>query len=75
MPVALSRPEQLTLEQVSELTWQGIDDATERAAVVVVPPSDAYGVSLWGEGDAEEVQVVFRIETATGIVSVSNQCG
>lgn len=46
-----------------------------KGVVVIVPPSDDYGVSLWGDaGDAERVQVIFEIDPADGTVSASNQC-
>ena len=75
IPFDFSEPKPLSIKQVNDLTWQGIDDATNETLIVVVPPSDSYGVSLWGDGDAEEVQVVFQIQGSSGTVSVSNQCG
>ena len=43
--------------------------------LVVVPCSPAYGVSLWGEdGDAEGVQVLFRVAVTDRIVTAWNVC-
>lgn len=62
-------------EQVNELTWQGVEgiDPAE-GVVVIVPPSETYGISLWGDGDDELVQVVFEIDPKTGTVAAYNQC-
>jgi hypothetical protein len=64
-------------DQVHQLTWQnvaGIDPAD--GVVVIVPPSERYGVSLWGEdGDASLVQVIFEVDPAARTVSAYNQCG
>lgn len=62
--------------QVHELTWQNIEviDPAE-GVVVIVPPSKRYGVSLWGDGDEELVQVIFEVDPATRTVNAYNQCG
>jgi hypothetical protein len=64
-------------DRVEELTWQGlesIDPAID--ALVIVPQSRGYGVSLWGEdGGAEDVQVIFEIDVAARTVAAANQCG
>ena len=63
-------------EQVHELTWQGVRSIDPAEGVVaIVPPSKKYGVSLWGDGDDELVQVVFEIDPKARTVAVYNQCG
>ncbi len=74
-PMALGRRRRISRKGVTELTWQGLDDEAADQLVVVVRPSEHFGVSLWGEsGDAEEVEVIFCIQPETGRVAVSNQC-
>jgi hypothetical protein len=74
-PVALGERKRISRKMVTRLTWQGLDDEAADQLVVVVRPSDSFGVSLWGEsGDAEEVEVIFCIAPETGRVSASNQC-
>jgi hypothetical protein len=63
-------------DQVNELTWQGVEEVDPAEGVVaIVPPSTTYGVSLWGDGDDELVQVVFEIDPKAGTVTAYNQCG
>jgi hypothetical protein len=74
-PVAFGRRRRINRKALTELTWQGLDDEANEQLVVVVRPSDQFGVSLWGEsGDAEEVEVVFCVRPESGRISVSNQC-
>ncbi|MDX1680899.1 MAG: hypothetical protein R3242_09230, partial [Akkermansiaceae bacterium] len=43
--------------------------------IAVVPPSSAYGVSLWGDmGDDEGVQCIFEISIKSGKVKTYNIC-
>ena len=63
-------------EQVDELTWQGVERIDPADGIVaIVPPSKKYGVSLWGSGDAEQVQVVFEFDLRARTVTAYNQCG
>ncbi len=63
-------------DQVNELTWQGVEEIDPAEGVVaIVPPSKQYGMSLWGDGDDELVQVVFEIDPKSGTVAAYNQCG
>lgn len=74
-PVTFATPQKLSEKEWQNLTWQGLPEKTSEKLYVIVPPSQHYGVSLWGEmGDAEGVQVVFTIDLATQIISVENQC-
>jgi hypothetical protein len=74
-PVALGARKRISRTMVTRLTWQGLDDEAADQLVVIVRPSDSFGVSLWGEcGDDEEVEVIFCIAPETGRVSASNQC-
>jgi hypothetical protein len=74
-PVAFGRRRPIRRAALARLTWQGLNDEAADQLVVVVRPGDQFGVSLWGEsGDAEEVEVVFRVGPESGRVSVSNEC-
>jgi hypothetical protein len=74
-PVALRDRKPISDKQMTRLTWQGLDAEAAEQLVIVVRPSNSFGVSLWGEsGDAEEVEVIFRVSPETGRVSASNQC-
>lgn len=67
---------QIEPDQVDQLTWQGVEAVDPAEGVVaVVPPSKKYGVSLWGDGEDELVQVVFEIDPELGTVTAYNQCG
>jgi hypothetical protein len=53
---------------------QGIENPDSKG-ILIIPPSQEYGVSLWGEmGDAEELQVIFEFDLETRIVTCYNQC-
>jgi len=59
--------------------WVGLTRQDARPAkgemLVVVPPNDAYGVSLWGNsGDANQVQSIFRVNLKTLVVEAWNEC-
>jgi hypothetical protein len=74
-PVALRDRKPISDKNMTRLTWQGLDAEAAEQLVIVVRPSNSFGVSLWGEsGDAEEVEVIFRVSPETGRVSASNQC-
>ena len=77
LPVRLLDAGVATPEQVYNLTWQSVISLDPAAGIVViVPPCERYGVSLWGEmGDAEDVQVIFEIEPDSLRVRAYNQCG
>jgi len=73
-PVALGERKRISRKMITRLTWQGLNDEAAEQLVVVVRPSNSFGISLWGDsGDAEEVEVIFCISLETGRVSVSNQ--
>ncbi|MEO0415294.1 MAG: hypothetical protein AAF226_10120 [Verrucomicrobiota bacterium] len=62
-------------EDVEELLWQGFYGVPDEHVVIVIPPREDYGVSLWGEiGDAEMVQCVFIFDPVTGKITAENQC-
>ena len=56
------------------MTWQDTRP-TPGEALVIVPPNDRYGVSLWGEGDLEQVQLLFRINLRERTVEAWTECG
>jgi hypothetical protein len=47
-PVALGPRQRISRKALTELTWQGLDDEAADQLVVVVRPSERFGVSLWG---------------------------
>ena len=54
---------------------QGIDDLSDDELILVVPPNPMMGVTLWGpDGDAEEVQIIFRYNSKTGTLVAQNAC-
>jgi hypothetical protein len=59
--------------------WSGLTNQDSRPKkdeiLIVVPPNDVYGVSLWGwSGDRNGVQVVFRVNLNTLAVEAWNEC-
>ena len=63
-------------ESIDELTWWLFDETKPSDIWVNVPSNDDFGVSLWGsEGDSMGVELVFRIDPETRIVTVKNECG
>lgn len=75
VPVGFTKPEPANEEKIDEVTWRLFDKSKPSEIWVNVPPNDALGVSLWGsDGDAEGVEVVFRIDPTTRTVSVKNEC-
>ncbi len=72
----LTGPVKISPDDLEDIIWQSADLDYEESVIIVVPPSEDYGISLWGElGDAEEVSVVFEVDPGHGIVSAFNQCG
>lgn len=62
-------------EEMEELLCQGASEASDEEVIIVIPPSEDYGVSLWGEdGDAEMVQCVFVYDPKSGRIVAENQC-
>ena len=52
-----------------------VSDEDPDKIIGVVPPSEAYGVSLWGDmGDAEGVLCIFEISIKSGKVKTYNIC-
>lgn len=61
--------------EFENLLPQGLLPGKEDDIIVAIPPSNDYGVSLWGEhGDAENVLCIFSICPKTGNVYADNQC-
>lgn len=55
------------------MTWQDTRPAPGEA-LIIIPPNDAYGVSLWGEGDLEQVQLLFRIDLRAKTIEAWTEC-
>ena len=65
----------MSRKEFEDLLSQRLRETSNDNVVVVIPPREDYGVSLWGEmGDAEMVQCVFVFDPATGEVTAENQC-
>lgn len=61
-------------ERVSEEFLDG-DRLAADEGLVVIPPLRPGGVALWDpEGEAEGVQILFRVHTGTGMVRAWNRC-
>lgn len=80
VPLALKAPRRINWKQLERdddwygLTWQDSRPGPGEV-LIVVPPNDIYGVSLWGEdGDDEQVQMVFRIDMKAAIIEAWNEC-
>ena len=75
--LAIVHQHAMSFDDFCELAVQGyFEEGDETWAHVIVPPSEAYGVSLWGEdGDAEGVQTLFSVDPEHKRVVTSNQCG
>ena len=62
-------------EAFDRIFWQGGVPPGQDDFVVMIPPNEEYGVSLWGEdGDAEEVHVVATVDTTNWVVNIGNEC-
>ena len=65
---------EFSLEELQEIIPQYLD-VQDNELVFLVPPSEDYRVSLWGEyGDPENVTCVFKVNIDTGKVFALNQC-
>lgn len=73
-PVAPLKPEPVSKETFLEMLHQPLE-ISSGDLMVLVPSQFTLGISLWGpNGDAEEVQVVFRIKTKERTVEGFNLC-
>ncbi|MHC4376302.1 MAG: hypothetical protein ACYS26_06870 [Planctomycetota bacterium] len=70
--VAARRP--WPTERVSEEFLDG-DPLDAEEGLVLIPPLRPGGVALWDpEGEAEGVQILFRVHAGTGLVRAWNRC-
>lgn len=70
-----SEPIDIKREQFERMVPQGLWQEDPCEIVVVVPPSQEYGISMWGpEGDDEGVVCFFYINSKSGTVCAGNQC-
>src|SRR5262245_19542790 len=69
-PLRLRERSGCSLEEFSELSCQEIE-AEEEEAIVIVPPSGGYGISLWGPSGG--AQIVFRCDLERRIIRATNQ--
>jgi len=80
VPLAFEKPKPINWKKLeADEDWHGITAQDSRPGkdevLVVVPPNDGYGVSLWGEsGDNECVQTIFRVAMKAGTVETWNEC-
>jgi len=58
-----------------QYTWQGIDNPEEQELIAIIPAMSKHGVSMWGPaGDDESVQIIFRYNYQTHLVTTYNEC-
>ncbi|MBK1830168.1 hypothetical protein JIN77_05505 [Verrucomicrobiaceae bacterium R5-34] len=63
-------------DAIDGLLHQEVDMSGSDLLIAVFPPSESYGVSLWGEyGDPEMVQCIFEYNLKKGEVNTYNLCG
>ncbi len=73
--ISLSQPECCSYDEFLDFISQDFDENYADKLIVAVPPSEKYGVSLWGEmGDEEGVQVIFIVDTNVGAIKAFNVC-
>lgn len=71
----LSPPIAASFEEFANIAWQPLASASADNLMVIVPPSEDYGVSLWGEmGDGEMVQVILEVSLEDRSVRGYNMC-
>ncbi len=73
VPLRLAKRIPCSRDQFSELLLQQ-DKIKADELIVVVPPLSDLGMSLWGDGDEEGVQIIFRCDLQTRRVRAYNQC-
>ena len=75
LPLEIKKRITMPLQTFSNSVMQGIDDLSDDELILVVPPNPMMGVTLWGpDGDAEEVQIIFRYNSKTGTLVAQNAC-
>ena len=75
VPFASSKPIECDREEYQEMFDDVAPGADSDSALIAIPPSEDYGVSLWGEiGDAEWVECAFVVNTKTGMITAETQC-
>ena len=75
VPIQITGVQVADEETIDALTWWMFEPSKSNELWVNVPPNPQFGVSLWGpEGDAEGVELVFRIDPDTKTVTVRNEC-
>jgi len=75
IPLETKESRECSLSEFSDSVMQGIDNVGELEVIVVVPPNPELGMSIWGpSGDANDVQMVFRHDPASGITEAYSAC-
>jgi hypothetical protein len=75
VPLEIIESRQCSLNEFSDSVMQGIKSVKANELVAVVPPNPELGMSIWGvDGDAEDVQIIFRYDVDTGITQAYSAC-
>jgi hypothetical protein len=75
IPMEVKETRDFSLEEFSGSIMQGIKGVAENEMILVVPPNPECGMSIWGyDGDAEDVQIIFRYNTELGTTCAYNAC-
>lgn len=75
LPIEIGSSAHADDEAINTLTWWNFDVTKPNDVWVNVPSSAGLGVLLWGpDGDAQGVEVVFRIDPVALTVRVRNEC-
>ena len=75
VPLEIKESRKCSIEEFGDSVMQGVRGIKDTEIIVIVPPNPEIGVSIWGlEGDANDVQIIFRYDAATGITKAYNAC-
>jgi hypothetical protein len=75
VPLEVEESQACSLDEFSSSVMQGVKSVNDSEVLVVVPPNPEIGMSIWGlDGDADDVQIIFRYDTQTGVTKAYNAC-
>jgi hypothetical protein len=75
VPLEVKGNRECSLKEFSDSVMQGIDRTSDSEVIVIVPPNPDLRMSIWGpSGDLNDVQIIFRYDSATGITKAYNAC-
>jgi len=74
-PLCTDQIAEISKEDFLERVCQSVWELPDEVMVIVIPPNPELGMSMWGpEGDAEEVELVFCLNTETGEIQSNVGC-